>query len=551
MVMHANTHSSNFDENTSTTAFSLTVIAYQWGWNYFFPRDVVHTLWGTEPTTVEERGQASFLHKSGAPVAYGARPPVGTLSVTNPFTQLYGAGVGERAAWRLGSWAWLGESSMRPALGVWGHDPLVGMEVQFSVFTAGEPDMADSEAGGVEAPMGYEAGVGPTRSLAGGAQGGLRGTAIWAHLAPHYLDPRFRQVVSAEAPGGPDLELATAGPSESLRAPIEAGRGLGALPAPALGGWDPVKGARRISFCWWLPIGGGSLGEPEGWVLAPQVNSLGLMTFVWLDETVGSVGEGAAAWGVPGDAASAARGVLGRDVGVASGTSLLPTWVTRGRVGMMAYGMRGDVRSLINRGSLYAAETLTADRPLIASVRYGMYYQSETWARWQRVCLMKRVGPSFLRRPAFWFHVPGFEVWEVDTTPAILPERITLAAYFGAHYMPRRDLYQAWGTPFVLGPTATVLPTLGEDLDTAFVYSRWAPEVTTTRQSSPWAVSPFAKDAPAQRMRVTSGVVIPSDVAMHVICGSKDVIHSWAIPGLGIKIDCIPGYNCHRRLLVR
>jgi cytochrome c oxidase subunit 2 len=38
---------------------------------------------------------------------------------------------------------------------------------------------------------------------------------------------------------------------------------------------------------------------------------------------------------------------------------------------------------------------------------------------------------------------------------------------------------------------------------------------------------------------------------MHVICGSKDVIHSWAIPGLNVKIDCIPGYNSHRRLLLR
>jgi heme/copper-type cytochrome/quinol oxidase subunit 2 len=38
---------------------------------------------------------------------------------------------------------------------------------------------------------------------------------------------------------------------------------------------------------------------------------------------------------------------------------------------------------------------------------------------------------------------------------------------------------------------------------------------------------------------------------MHVICGSKDVIHSWAIPGLGIKIDCIPGFNSHRRVLLR
>lgn len=31
MLMHANVHSSNFDENTASTSFSLTIIAYQWG----------------------------------------------------------------------------------------------------------------------------------------------------------------------------------------------------------------------------------------------------------------------------------------------------------------------------------------------------------------------------------------------------------------------------------------------------------------------------------------------------------------------------------------
>lgn len=31
MVMHASTHSINFDENTAGAAFSFTVIAYQWG----------------------------------------------------------------------------------------------------------------------------------------------------------------------------------------------------------------------------------------------------------------------------------------------------------------------------------------------------------------------------------------------------------------------------------------------------------------------------------------------------------------------------------------
>lgn len=54
-----------------------------------------------------------------------------------------------------------------------------------------------------------------------------------------------------------------------------------------------------------------------------------------------------------------------------------------------------------------------------------------------------------------------------------------------------------------------------------------------------------------RRLRVTKGIYLPSDIPMHVICASKDVIHSWALPGLNIKIDCIPGYNSHRRLLMR
>lgn len=31
MLMHATTHSTNFDENVASTAFSVTVVAYQWG----------------------------------------------------------------------------------------------------------------------------------------------------------------------------------------------------------------------------------------------------------------------------------------------------------------------------------------------------------------------------------------------------------------------------------------------------------------------------------------------------------------------------------------
>ena len=54
-----------------------------------------------------------------------------------------------------------------------------------------------------------------------------------------------------------------------------------------------------------------------------------------------------------------------------------------------------------------------------------------------------------------------------------------------------------------------------------------------------------------KRLRVSKGICLPSDFSIHILCGSKDVIHSWAIPGLGIKIDCIPGFNSHRRVLFR
>jgi heme/copper-type cytochrome/quinol oxidase subunit 2 len=53
-----------------------------------------------------------------------------------------------------------------------------------------------------------------------------------------------------------------------------------------------------------------------------------------------------------------------------------------------------------------------------------------------------------------------------------------------------------------------------------------------------------------RRLRVTKGVSLPSDIPMHGFFGSKDVIHSWAIPGLAVKIDCIPGYGSHRRVIL-
>jgi len=48
------------------------------------------------------------------------------------------------------------------------------------------------------------------------------------------------------------------------------------------------------------------------------------------------------------------------------------------------------------------------------------------------------------------------------------------------------------------------------------------------------------------RLHATGAVAVPTEIRVHILASSKDVIHSWAIPSAGIKIDCIPGYSSHR-----
>ena len=48
------------------------------------------------------------------------------------------------------------------------------------------------------------------------------------------------------------------------------------------------------------------------------------------------------------------------------------------------------------------------------------------------------------------------------------------------------------------------------------------------------------------RLQATNAVAMPTEIRLHLLASSKDVIHSWAIPSAGIKIDCVPGYSSHR-----
>jgi hypothetical protein len=42
-------------------------------------------------------------------------------------------------------------------------------------------------------------------------------------------------------------------------------------------------------------------------------------------------------------------------------------------------------------------------------------------------------------------------------------------------------------------------------------------------------------------LEVDKPLYLPVDVRIRIIVSSDDVLHSWAVPSLGLKIDCVPG----------
>jgi cytochrome c oxidase subunit 2 len=42
-------------------------------------------------------------------------------------------------------------------------------------------------------------------------------------------------------------------------------------------------------------------------------------------------------------------------------------------------------------------------------------------------------------------------------------------------------------------------------------------------------------------LEVTNKVIVPVDTHVRIIVTAADVLHSFAVPSLGVKIDCVPG----------
>ena len=51
-------------------------------------------------------------------------------------------------------------------------------------------------------------------------------------------------------------------------------------------------------------------------------------------------------------------------------------------------------------------------------------------------------------------------------------------------------------------------------------------------------------------LRTRRTLVLPAHVNITAITNSYDVVHSWFIPGLGLKMDCIPGRSTHHNFYI-
>ena len=48
---------------------------------------------------------------------------------------------------------------------------------------------------------------------------------------------------------------------------------------------------------------------------------------------------------------------------------------------------------------------------------------------------------------------------------------------------------------------------------------------------------------------VNKTIVFPANLVVSITTNSFDVIHSWFVPGLGIKMDCVPGRSTHHTFI--
>lgn len=71
-----------------------------------------------------------------------------------------------------------------------------------------------------------------------------------------------------------------------------------------------------------------------------------------------------------------------------------------------------------------------------------------------------------------------------------------------------------------------------------------------TNINSYYSINKISNYNNSRLLKTDTILVLPTEIFINVITNSFDVIHSWFIPGLGFKMDCIPGRSTHHTLFI-
>lgn len=97
-------------------------------------------------------------------------------------------------------------------------------------------------------------------------------------------------------------------------------------------------------------------------------------------------------------------------------------------------------------------------------------------------------------------------------------------------------------SPFIL--KSTLVEKLGTSINnTAFDYQQ---AIASSRQRAELVPINLAR----RLLRTKRTLVLPAHVNLTIITNSYDVVHSWFIPGLGLKLDCVPGRSTHHSFYI-
>jgi cytochrome c oxidase subunit 2 len=116
-------------------------------------------------------------------------------------------------------------------------------------------------------------------------------------------------------------------------------------------------------------------------------------------------------------------------------------------------------------------------------------------------------------------------IWTI--TPALILITIALPSFKLLYLMDE-----------ILDPTITI-KAIGRQWYWEYEYSDYiSPELSFESYMIP---TDNLEEGQLRLLEVDNRLILPSDTSIRVIVTAADVLHAWAVPSLGVKMDCVPG----------